>query len=45
MCSPREADIAARLELLERWLKLSLSVCERPELYGMAEHLLFVGRK
>lgn len=45
MCSPREADIAARPELLERWLKLSLSVCERPELYGMAEHLLFVGRK
>lgn len=45
ICSPREADITARPEVFERWLKLSLSVCERPELYGMAEHLLYVGRR
>lgn len=45
ICSPREADIAARPEVLERWLRLSLRVCERPELYGMAEHLLYVGRR
>lgn len=45
VCAPRYADIAAKPDVLERWLELSLSVCERPELYGMAEHLLYVGRK
>lgn len=45
ICSPREADIVRDPAVFERWLKLSLSVCERPEYHGMAEHLLCVGRK
>lgn len=45
LCSPREADIAADPAVFERWLRLSLAVCERREFRGMAEHLLYVGRK
>lgn len=45
MCSPREPEIAMSPEVLKRWIEFSLKVCERPELMGMAEHLLYVGKK
>lgn len=45
VCSPREPEIAAQPDLFDRWLRVSLAVCERPEMLGLSEHMLYIGRK
>lgn len=46
VCAPRETEILrSSPEVLRRWIELSLKLCERSEFMGMAEHILYVGRK
>jgi hypothetical protein len=44
--SPCEDKIVAcEKEAFERWIELSLALCEREELYPFSSHLMYIGRK
>ena len=44
--NPYKHNLAGQApEVIDRWIELALKICERPDLLGCAEHLLYIGRK
>ena len=46
VCAPyRDRILAQTPEVRDKWLALSLALCEREDFFAMTEHFLYVGRK